>query len=267
MSTELVKQPSQQAEVFNFFNQEQFATMQRLCMMFANSELVPDMYKISATNPKEKAIANNMIALEMAQRIGASPLMVMQNLYIVYGRPGWSSKFLIATVNTCGRFEPIKYRMENLGKISFNGAQIDNIQCVAYTAEKGSDEVLESSPVTIKMAIEEGWYGKKGSKWPAMPVKMLRYRSASFWTNEYAPEISMGMHTADELSDIEEIPYEDVSVKVRQEVGDKANGEEIKMPDEPVIVADKTAGEGKQDEAGSNDSKQEGQGTIKGPGF
>src|SRR6202000_1402430 len=127
--------------VFNFFNQEQFATMQRLCLMFASSELVPDMYKITPTNPKEKAIANNMIALEMAQRIGASPLMVMQNLYIVYGRPGWSSKFLIATVNTCGRFESLQYKMKNLGKVQFNGVQIDNLECIAYSHSKGSEEV------------------------------------------------------------------------------------------------------------------------------
>lgn len=267
MSTELIKQPSQAAEVFNFFNQEQFATMQRLCMMFANSELVPDMYKITATNPKEKAIANNMIALEMAQRIGASPLMVMQNLYIVYGRPGWSSKFLIATVNTCGRFDPIEYRMQSLGKITFNGAQIDNTECVAYTTKKGSDKTLESSPVTIKMAIEEGWYGKKGSKWPAMPVKMLRYRSASFWTNEYAPEISMGMHTTDEIADFEEIPYEDVTDKVSKDVKANANKEPIGFDQEKQPEAGEPKGEDKPSENGKPEANPIGQAQMSGPGF
>jgi hypothetical protein len=79
---------------FNFFDAEQFATMQRVCTLFANSELVPEMYRISEKNPEKKAIANCMIAIETAQRIGASPLMVMQNMYIVYGQPAWSSKFL-----------------------------------------------------------------------------------------------------------------------------------------------------------------------------
>ena len=102
--------PTSQQSGFNFFDPVQFDTMQRVCSLFANSELVPDMYKISDNNPKEKAIANCMIAIEMAQRIGASPLMIMQNMVIIYGRPSWSSKFLVATVNTCGRFNPLQYR-------------------------------------------------------------------------------------------------------------------------------------------------------------
>lgn len=108
---------------FNFFDPAQFETMQRVCRLFSTSELVPDMYRTDLTlkdgkpvNPENKAMANCMIAIEMAQRIGASPLMVMQNMIIIYGRPSWSSKFLVATVNTCGRFEPLKYKITNLGK-------------------------------------------------------------------------------------------------------------------------------------------------------
>ena len=58
---------------------DQFAVMQRVSMMFANSELVPEMYKIDMTRKEprkiqpKKATANCMIAIEMAQRIGASP--------------------------------------------------------------------------------------------------------------------------------------------------------------------------------------------------
>ncbi len=232
MSTEtgLVKQSTQVSQ-FNFFDPIQFETMQRTAMVFASSELVPDMYKISSTNPREKAIANNILALEIASRIGASPLMVMQNLYIVYGKPGWSSKFLTATVNTCGRFQPIQYKETLLGNIIFNGVQIENWQCIAFTSANGSDKILESTPVNIKMAIDEGWYGKKGSKWPTMPKKMLRYRSVSFWTNEYAPELSMGMKTADEIADY--IPFEVVPAREQQENKPKANGTNIGFDSQP----------------------------------
>lgn len=242
MSTEITKSAQQQV-AFNYFDSEQFAVMQRLCSMFASSELVPDIYKTSDKNPKEKAMANCMIAVETAQRIGASPLMVMQNLTIIHGRPSWSSKFLVATVNTCGRFTTLKYRISNLGKVGkietieykwidgrkttvavpFDGSQIDNLQCIAFCTEKGSDEVLESTEVTIEMAIREGWYTKAGSKWPTMPVKMLKYRAASFWTNEYAPELSMGMKTVEESEDFEDIDYEDVSDRVEQILSKKAN--------------------------------------------
>lgn len=246
---------------FNFFDAEQFETMQRICRMFANSELVPDMYKTSDKNPEAKAMANCMIAIEIAQRIGASPLMIMQNMIIIYGRPGWSSKFLIATVNTCGRFNPLQYRFEDkgkLGKISyteytktwvagtnggkgyyknepktsvFDGTSIDNLFCVAFTTEKGSKDLLESSPVSIELAVQEGWYTKAGSKWKTMTKQMLMYRAASFWTSAYAPELSMGMKTEDEIRDIEDVSYEDVTESAKKEQAAKANKKEISITD------------------------------------
>ena len=103
-------------EKFNFFNAEQFETMKKVATMFSSSELVPDMYKISSVG-KEKAISNTIIAIDIANRIEANILMVMQNLVIIYGRPTWSSKFLISIVNTCGRFNPLKFKITKGGLI------------------------------------------------------------------------------------------------------------------------------------------------------
>jgi hypothetical protein len=253
MSTELTKAPKIQQ--FNYFDPEQFAVMQRICAVFASSELVPERYRITEKNPKDKAIANCMIAIETAQRIGASPLMVMQNLDIIQGKPGWSSKFLIATINTCGRYETLQYKMNNLGKVGkikiveykwenrqkvavetiFDGSEIDNWECIAYTTPKGNGEVLESSEVSVKLAIQEGWYQKAGSKWPTMTKKMLRYRAASFWTNEFAPELSIGFKTSDEIKDIEDIEYEEVTAekKVKAQVDANANKETIGFDQKP----------------------------------
>nr|WP_319268236.1 hypothetical protein [uncultured Draconibacterium sp.] len=213
---------------FNFFDNNHFAVMQRVCNMFAASELVPKMYQ-AAEAGKEKAIANCMIAVETANRIGASPLMVMQNMYIVHGQPAWSAKFLTATVNGCGRYNSIKYKWENLGRIKANGRDVDNWSCIAYTTEKGSDDVLESIPVTVEMAVQEGWYGKKGSKWPTMTKLMLQYRSVTFWTRAYAPELSMGMRTEDELHDIQDVSFEEIPAEKAKE--EKANSKEISMDD------------------------------------
>lgn len=231
-----IRPQTNQVQQFNFFDANHFATMQRVCTLFAASELVPAMYRVSETNPREKAIANCMIAIETAQRIGASPLMVMQNMYIVHGQPAWSSKFLIATVNACGRYASIKYKMNNLGMVKFNNADVENWECIAYTCEKGSDEVLESIPVTVAMAISEGWYGKNGSKWKTIPKLMLQYRSATFWTRAYAPELSMGLKSDDEVMDIEEIPYENVPVKVGEVIKEKANKQELTMEEVPVVA-------------------------------
>lgn len=244
---------------FNFFDPVQFETMQRVCKLFASSELVPDMYKAKAELPPNnateaqlkateqhnkaamnKAISNCMIAIEIAQRIGASPLMVMQNMVPIYGKPSWSSKFLVATVNSCGRFNPLQYRFAEKGMLGmvdytdyeydpqsrrkvavnrqFDGKKIMDIECVAYTTAKGSDKVLESSPVSIRLAIQEGWYTKNGSKWQTMTKQMLMYRAASFWTSAYAPELSMGMRTIEEQQDIIDIDFDEVNPSVEAQV-------------------------------------------------
>ena len=262
-----VSMPSSQQVGFNFFDPIQFETMQRVCKLFSSSELVPEMYKAQYKSipqgaseevikavvtenkmAETKAIANCMIAIEISQRISASPLMVMQNMTPIYGKPSWSSKFLIATVNSCGRFEPLKYRFiekGNLGMVEytdyvwngrtkapttkqFDGKKIMDIECVAYTTAKGSTEVLESSPISIRMAIQEGWYTKNGSKWQTMPKQMLMYRAASFWTSAYAPELSMGMRTVEENQDIY-TDYQEVTDEVNIEKADKANKKELTM--------------------------------------
>lgn len=255
---------------FNFFDPVQFDTMQRVCSFFASSDLVPDNYKaqlkpfpagadentmnaIKAENTaiKTKAIANCMIAVEVASRIGASPLMVMQNMAVIYGRPSWSSKFLIATVNSCGRFEPLQFRFTDKGALGmvdytdyvwnptkrckepvtkqFDGKKIHDIECVAFTTKRGSDGMLESSPVSVRLAIQEGWYTKNGSKWQTMTKQMLMYRAASMWTNAYAPELSMGMRTVEEQQDIY-TDYEDVTAnEVAAEKENNANKKRISI--------------------------------------
>jgi len=234
----------------DLFNPKIFETMQRICKMYTSSELVPDMYRTSDKNKESTAVGNCMIAIEISHRIGASPLMVMQNMVPIYGRPSWSSKFLIATVNTCGRFRPLKFRFENLGKVGkvkytdyvwdgkrkapvikeFDGTNVDNWECVAYTTAKNDEEnVLESSPVNITMAILEGWYTKNGSKWQTMTRQMLTYRTASFWTSAYAPELSMGMRTVEEQEDIIDITHEDVTneSKAKENIKEKGNSKPL----------------------------------------
>src|SRR5690606_37661606 len=137
-------------------------------------------------------IQNVMIALEMANRIGARPLMVMQNLDSVHGKPSWSWACIISAINACGRLGPLRVGVSGAG---------DDLRCVAWTTEKGKSERIEGPPVTMKMAHAEGWVSKNGSKWKTMPELMIRYRAAAFFGRLYAPEITMGMQTREEVVD------------------------------------------------------------------
>lgn len=226
----------------DFCDATQLESVQRSAVMLSTSDLAPKQYQAGSVG-KEKAIANCVIALDIAKRTGTAVLMVMQNLYIVQGRPSWSARFLIATVNECGRFEPIKYRLRNLGRVGVvNGkdyGDLPNLECVAYTRAKGSNEILESSPITITLAISEGWYDKAGSKWKTMPEQMLRYRAASWWTSVYAPEISMGFRTKEENEEIiEDADYVDVTQEVAREVANETASTEIDFDPETGEISE-----------------------------
>lgn len=170
-----------------FDNLQSFELMQRGAKLLASSTLVPQEYRGN--------LANCVIALNMAQRIGADPLLVMQNLYVVHGRPGWSAQFLIACFNQCGRFSALRYKWGGTeGK--------DDWSCQAYATELSTKETIVGPVITIALAKKEGWFGKNGSKWQSIPQLMLMYRAAAWLVRTHAPEISMGLQTAEELGDV-----------------------------------------------------------------
>ena len=73
---------------------------------------------------------------------------------------------------------------------------------VAYSTEIETGEVLESPKITMQMAKDEGWSTKNGSKWRSMAPLMIRYRAAAFLIRLYAPELTFGIHTREEVEDM-----------------------------------------------------------------
>ena len=164
-----------------------FELLQREARLMASSSLVPKEYQGN--------LANCYIAANLANRMGADLLMVMQNLYVVHGRPGWSAQFLIATFNQNGRFTALRY--EFLGEPGQ-----DSYGCRAWAVEKETGQKLVGADLSVALAKREGWFDKAGSKWKTMPQQMLMYRAAAWFIRAYAPEIAMGLQTAEELVDV-----------------------------------------------------------------
>jgi hypothetical protein len=177
MSNELAIPPDTQIQTFEL--------VQRQAKALSMSSLVPDNFKNN--------IPNCIIALEMASRMNASPMAVMQNIYIVHGKPSWSSQFIISCINSCGKFSPLRFEMIGEG---------DDATCFARAEDVATGHRIEGPPVSIAMAKKEGWFSKNGSKWQTMPELMLRYRAATFFGRLYCPEMLMGMHTRDEIEDM-----------------------------------------------------------------
>ena len=161
----------------------EFELVQRRAKLYSASNLVPQDFQ------GQNGMANAIVALEMASRMNMNPLMVMQNMYIVHGKPSWSSQFIIACINTSGRFTPLKFKYSD-----------DDTSCVAYATDKESGEVCESIEITLQMATSEGW--TKSGKWKNIPKLMLQYRAASFFGRAYCPDLLMGLYSEHETKEI-----------------------------------------------------------------
>ena len=165
--------------------------------------------------------ANAMVAIEIANRLQTSPLMVMQNLYVIQGRPSWSAQFLIASVNGSGKYDmELQYdeKKDKDGK---------PFSCQCWTTKDGRK--VSGPVIDMEMAKAEGWYGKAGSKWKTMPQIMLRYRAASFFARMNCPELTLGFYTKEEAidGDFKEYPLEEMRQRVEDEINANANTEDF----------------------------------------
>jgi len=173
-----------------FSSADSYKLCHQLSEVFAASHLVPTLYRANR--------ANCMIAISMASRMQMDPLTVMQNLYIIQGKPSFSSQFLIASWNACGRFSPIRYKWSE-----------KRDACRAISKDLQTGEELAGTLVTMAMAKAEGWIDKTGSKWKTMPEQMLMYRAAAFLVRAYGAEIALGMSTTEEAEDVSGIRASD----------------------------------------------------------
>lgn len=205
-----------------FGTSDNFIMAMQMAKALSSSTIVPSTF--------QKNDANCLIAIEQAQRLKVSPLMVMQNLYVIQGRPSWSSKFLIAAINNSGKFDMELQFDETKDK---NGKPFS---CTAWTMKNGRR--VEGMEVNMDIAKDEGWLGKNGSKWKTMPQLMLRYRAASFFSSLNCPELTMGLYTKEEMqdNDFKEYPMENLQEQVKRDIAENANSEDF-------IVADAEAKE------------------------
>lgn len=187
-----------------FFSADSYRLCHQLSEVFAASHLVPTLYRANR--------ANCMIAISMASRMQMDPLTVMQNLYIIQGKPSFSSQFLIASWNACGRFSPIRFEWTE---------KRDGCRAVSKDLQTG--EKLSGTLVTMSMAKAEGWIDKTGSKWKTMPEQMLMYRAAAFLVRAYGAEIALGMSTTEEAEDISGV-----------RASDPTSGDMVKLAIAPV---------------------------------
>ena len=226
-----------------FGTSDNFIMANQMAKALSSSTIVPREYQGN--------VSNCLVAIEQANRLKVSPLMVMQNLYVIQGRPSWSSKFLIAAINGSGKFDMELQYEETKDK---DGRPYS---CLAWTTKNGRR--VEGMTVDMQMAKDEGWLTKNGSKWKTMPALMLRYRAASFFSSLNCPELTLGLYTKEEAETIDDDIF-DVEAQVQHDIETHANQQEFIVEEPPAIeekpvpktVADVTAGAKEKEAVGKD---------------
>lgn len=204
-----------------FGSSDNFMMATQMAKAFAQSTIVPKEYQGN--------FANGLVAIEMAVRMQTSPLMVMQGLDIIQGRPAWRAQFLIGMVNSSGRYDMELQFDETKDK---SGKPFG---CTCWTTRSGRKII--GPEVTMDMARDEKWLEKNGSKWKTMPQIMLRYRAASFFVSMNCPELKFGLYTKEEVIEMGSgdgyVTMEDMARQVQQQIEQNANSEDFEEAPEP----------------------------------
>ena len=208
------------APVGIFAAPDKFEHAQRVAKVFAESALVPSHF--------QNKLANCLIALNIADRMGEDPLTVMQNLAIVSGKPCWQTQYMIARANKSGVFSSrITWRAEGRG---------GDLAVTASAALADSGEVV-SVAVSMMMAKADGW--TKNAKYTTMPEHMLRWRSAAMLIRLYAPEVMLGIQSTEEVEDATQSAPRDVTPPRQVEASSRPTGARPSGP--PRLAAAKPA--------------------------
>lgn len=155
----------------------------KLAQTLCQADNIPAAYK---GKPADVAVV-----LDMAARMNVTPLMVMQNLYVVKGKPSWSGQACLSFIRA--RYDKVK--------VIYTGQKgSDNRGCYVTAVDKDGDK-LEGAEVTMAMAKAEGWLSN--SKWKNMPEQMLAYRAGAFFARVHCPDALMGCAVEGEAEDIE----------------------------------------------------------------
>ena len=156
--------------------------MMEMAKTLSKSTIIPIQYQ----NREE----NVLIALDMANRMGISPLVIMQQMYVIQGKPSFSGQFIATIVQTNPKFR-------NVELVYIGNEGDDTYGAYVQAEDKETGKMLKGTVVTLGMARAEKW----GAKWRTMPTQMLGYRAYTFFGRMYCPAELMGLYATDEVED------------------------------------------------------------------
>jgi hypothetical protein len=187
-STELtVVEPKIVPQVASMWNNtKMFNLSYKMAGFLSQSDLIPQAYKGN--------VGNCLIAIDISNRMGLSPMAVMQNSQVVRGKFSWTGSACKAMIDGCGRFrKPTVYREVGTEGTDSWGFYLEG--------EDKFGEIIKGPVVTVQLAKDENWYSRN-PKWRSLQEIMLKYRAAAFFMRTECAGLAMGFLTSEENEDI-----------------------------------------------------------------
>lgn len=144
-----------------------------LAKAFSTSKLVPEHFKNS--------VGDCYIAIGLAERYHMDAWSLMQEMYIIQGKPMMSGKLATAILNH-SLAEPLRPEYSGEG----------DERKVVVTGRPHGDE----KPLSVDLKVKDA--KTANDQWKKNPDQMLMYAGARMWGRRYTPDILLGILFDDE---------------------------------------------------------------------
>lgn len=198
----------------------------RVANLLSDADVVPEQYR--------RKPANCLVAVDYADHMDFPVLAVMRGTYVVRGKLGFSAEFVVALINSSGKFDN-GVEWEEEGDAN-EDVELYRVRALGRRGER----VFYGPWVDIQMARDEGW-ASSNSKYHTMPQIMLTNRATTFFGRRYAPEALLGIQTRDELDDFQQDREEPRIVTAESaavEINRFLDAEEVPSKDDAQVGGD-----------------------------
>lgn len=166
-----------QNNAIDIFNDNIFASIERVSSKLANSKLVP--------NHLQGKPDDCFLVVQQAYRWGIDPFAVAQGTSVVQGKLCYEGKLVAAVLQNLTGIE-LDYK--------YSGDGEDRTVIVA--GKRRADDVAKEITIMVKNVKTVN------TKWKEMPDQMLAYRGAREWTRRWSPGVILGVYTEDEMDGV-----------------------------------------------------------------
>lgn len=165
----------------------------RLVVPLIDTYFIPDVYrpKVDPRATAEQkaearniAIGNATAAVLQGLSLGIDPLVSLQQIYIVHGRPGLYAKMMVALVQAHGH--------------EVWDEDLSDSRAVVAGRRKGSEHIARVT-ITMDMARKAGW--TKNEAYGKTPQDMLWSRAAARVCDRIASDVLKGIASVEEIQD------------------------------------------------------------------